>query len=157
MSAIVIDDSIKTHSVSSMMNAKDNDGNTPMHCAVFNCKESGDRHIATLVTLLKLGANPYMENHNKKTPRQEAELRGCKDTIEILELFEEAYYKAYFSGILLSSDNDAAKKAARATLAEQGVSIADGGKTIVLDGDHMSEDPEDMEKVKQSLGALYKE
>jgi len=46
---------------------------------------------------------------------------------------------------------------AKIVLAEQGVHFKDGGRTIVLDGAAMSEDPEDMQKVREALGIVYKE
>jgi hypothetical protein len=49
------------------------------------------------------------------------------------------------------------RDAAKVTLAEQGIYFEDNGRTLVLDGDQMSEKPENMQKVKEALDRLYKE
>jgi len=48
------------------------------------------------------------------------------------------------------------RDAARIALEKQGITFADRGRTMVMDGDRMSEKVEDMEVVRDALGKLYK-
>ncbi|SRR6266446_748063 len=97
---------IKNFSVSRMMDAQDNKGNTPLHLGVFNYGYTdGDLEAkkGVLIALMQGYANPFVENHQKRTPRQEAELlqqkgaSGINEAIELLQMWEDAYYADFSS------------------------------------------------------------
>lgn len=99
---ININDPIKKYSVSRICDARDNKGNTPLHTLIhsfdqksYNDETSYEKGYPILIALFKGYANPFLENKDGRTPRQEAELKNFTKLAQTLEMWEEAFYEDF--------------------------------------------------------------
>ena len=107
------DNLIKTYGAEKLLNHssnKDKEGNAPAHYFALQCTSdvyrNNPKKIAEMISALGTGQfNPFMENDNKRTPRDEALLLGCSDMADMLLKYEEAYIRYYQAEMELSGAN----------------------------------------------------
>lgn len=86
-------DPIKTYSRSEMCDWQNNEGNSSLHIAIISPLDLNKRKEILSLLFFKGFANPFIENNQKRTPRQEAELRKDLESAKMLEEWEDIYYK----------------------------------------------------------------
>ena len=101
--SILPNDPIRTHNSEGLLNIKrPKDGNTPFHLAIRNYGRQGfskDENDGLLNMLLQKVPNPFILNHNGKTPLDEAKelqkkgFNDISDAIDTLREFEKLYYE----------------------------------------------------------------
>jgi ankyrin repeat protein len=93
------DNDIKTHGAKRMFNARDNEGNTPAHIMAIDCQNeyyNDPENVAGMFAALAGGSfNPFIENNNHQTPRDEATSRGCVYMAQLFVEYEKAYRLYY--------------------------------------------------------------
>jgi hypothetical protein len=90
-------DPIKKFSASKMFDEQSpHNGYTALHWAIHGQYDENHK-LKVLVALFHGTPNPFIENHAKRTPQQEALLLGHKRTAALLEQWEQAYYDTFSS------------------------------------------------------------
>src|SRR5882762_6162561 len=84
-------DPIKTYKRSEMCDWQNSEGNSSLHIAIIAPLDAEKRKEILSLLLFKGLANPFIENDQKRTPRQEAEFRKDFESAVMLETWEEMY------------------------------------------------------------------
>ena len=105
---IDVNDSVKKYSFSKIADARNYEGNTPLHIGILNyAKNDGEVGLkdATVYALLGGLPNPFIENKNGETPLQlgkkleEAGNSQISTILCFLEKYEQAYYSDVHSAL----------------------------------------------------------